>query len=84
MLACQLCTSIFLNYGSYLCHVCYGPPTSGSASACASKARFGCRACGKQDITTFLDFQSHLRRSHNICEICMTVGNAYIITLLDR
>jgi hypothetical protein len=69
VLTCQLCSSIFINYGSYLCHVCFGPPTQSTP-----RAKFGCRVCGKQDLTTFLDFQFHIRKVHNVCDICMTVS----------
>ena len=37
---CQLCENVFINYGSYLCHVCYGPKNS---SQLPKKSCFGCR-----------------------------------------
>ena len=63
---CQLCDSVFINYGSYLCHVCYGPKTAQPKKSC-----FGCRVCGKQDLSTYFDYQFHFRKAHNVCEICM-------------
>ena len=68
---CQLCESVFINYGSYLCHVCYGPKT-----AQPKKPYFGCRVCGKQDLSSYFDYQFHFRKAHNVCEICLaTTGS---------
>ena len=66
VLTCHLCQNIFLNFGSYVSHVCFGPqPTA--------RAKFRCKTCGKHDLPTFFDFQHHLRKVHNICEICLMV-----------
>ena len=27
--------------------------------------------CGKQDLSTYFDYQFHFRKAHNVCEICM-------------
>ena len=29
------------------------------------------RVCGKQDLSTYFDYQFHFRKAHNVCEICM-------------
>ena len=65
VLTCQLCGSIFLNYGSFRSHICFGPSQEGQTLK--TKFRFM-----NQDFSTFLDFQRHLRLSHNTCEICFT------------
>ncbi|TRY61774.1 hypothetical protein TCAL_12268 [Tigriopus californicus] len=70
MLACHLCTNVFMNYGSYLSHICGGPP---HGSQQTPKAKFNCRFCFKPDMGNFLDFQFHLRKNHVVCEICMKV-----------
>jgi len=69
VLTCQLCQNIFLNYGSYLSHVCFGPPISQQGA----RAKFRCKLCKKHDLATFLDFQYHMRKMHNVCEICLKV-----------
>ena len=65
VLTCNICRNIFLNYGSLISHVCSGPPTSSTA-----RARFACKVCHRIDLSSFLDFQTHIRREHNTCEIC--------------
>ena len=65
---CQLCGSVFINYGSYLSHTCYGPKTAAQANR---KSNFGCRVCGKQDLSSYFEYQFHFRKAHNVCEICM-------------
>lgn len=70
MLACHLCTNVFMNYGSYLSHICGGPP---HGSQQTPKAKFNCRFCFKPDMGNFLDFQFHLRKNHVVCEICMKI-----------
>lgn len=72
VLTCHLCQNIFLNYGSYVSHVCYGPATGGQSA----RAKFSCKLCSKQDLGTFLDFQFHLRKMHNVCEICLQVSDS--------
>ena len=67
ILTCNICRNIFLNYGSLISHVCTGPPTSN-----ATRARFACKVCLRVDLHSFLEFQSHIRKEHNICEICFT------------
>ncbi|CAB4067934.1 unnamed protein product [Lepeophtheirus salmonis] len=67
VLTCNLCQSIFLNYGSFISHVCYGPPTNSQKQ---KAAKFNCKVCLRQDLSSFLIFQNHVRRDHNICEIC--------------
>ncbi len=44
MLTCPLCNNIFLNYGSYASHVCFGPPQSQQTA----RAKFRCKICRKQ------------------------------------
>jgi hypothetical protein len=75
MLFCGLCQTNFINYGSYLSHVCYGQQSAGAAAA--PKAKFSCRLCtARHDLLpTFLDFQTHMRKLHNVCEICLEVMN---------
>ena len=68
VLTCQLCQNIFLNYGSFKSHVCYG--TEGATAGRGSK--FACKLCDRQDLQTFLEFQHHVRKSHHVCEICLT------------
>lgn len=65
VLTCNICDNIFLNYGSLISHVCSGPPTSSTA-----RARFACKVCHRSDLSSFLEFQTHIRREHNTCEIC--------------
>ena len=65
VLTCNICHNIFLNYGSLISHVCSGPPTSAAA-----RARFACKVCHRIDLSSFLDFQTHIRKEHNTCEIC--------------
>ena len=65
VLTCNICHNIFLNYGSLISHVCNGPPTSSAA-----RARFACKICHRIDLSSFLDFQTHIRKEHNMCEIC--------------
>jgi len=65
VLTCNICHNIFLNYGSLISHVCSGPPTTSTA-----RARFACKVCHRIDLSSFLDFQTHIRREHNTCEIC--------------
>ena len=67
ILTCNICRNIFLNYGSLISHVCTGPPTSNT-----SRARFACKVCLRVDLHSFLEFQNHIRKEHNICEICFT------------
>ena len=73
VLNCHLCQSSFLNYGSFVSHVCFGPmqqpPLPGK-----SRAKFVCRMCEKSDLATFLEFQYHIRKLHNVCEICLLVS----------
>lgn len=77
MLTCHLCQNIFLNYGSYASHVCFGPPSSQQAA----RAKFRCKICRKQDLGTFLDFQFHVRKTHNSCEMCFKVNVDYKVYL---
>merc|ERR1712142_1203387 len=65
VLTCNICQNIFLNYGSLISHVCSGPPTTTTA-----KARFACKMCHKMDLSSFLEFQLHIRSNHHTCEIC--------------
>ena len=65
VLTCQLCQNIFLNYGSFRSHVCFGPQVQGQPL----KTKFMCLLCNTQ-LDTFLDFQKHMRQVHNTCEIC--------------
>ena len=65
VLTCNICQNIFLNYGSLISHVCCGPPTTTTA-----KARFACKMCNKMDLSSFLEFQLHIRSQHHTCEIC--------------
>ena len=65
VLTCNICQNNFLNYGSLISHVCSGPPTATTA-----RARFACRVCRRTDISSFLEFQSHVREQHHTCEIC--------------
>ena len=65
VLTCNICHNIFLNYGSLISHVCSGPPTSATA-----RARFACKVCHRIDLSSFLEFQTHIRKEHNTCEIC--------------
>ena len=67
VLTCQLCQNIFLNYGSFRSHVCFGPNQGPNL-----KTKFMCILCQTHDLSTFLDFQKHLRQTHNTCEICFT------------
>ena len=67
ILTCHLCTNVFLNYGSFLSHVCFGPPNQN----CQVRAKFSCMYCYKPDLSTFLDFQKHVRQVHDTCEICL-------------
>jgi len=67
VLTCNICQNIFLNYGSLISHVCSGPPTTATA-----RARFFCKVCNKPDLSSFLDFQHHVRKEHHFCEICFT------------
>ncbi len=67
VLTCHLCQNIFLNYGSFRSHVCYGPPGGPGEQL---RAKFACLLCSRQDLSTFLDFQFHVRNVHNTCEIC--------------
>ena len=67
ILTCNICRNIFLNYGSLISHVCTGPPTSN-----ATRATFACKVCLRVDLHSFLEFQCHIRKEHNICEICFT------------
>lgn len=76
VLTCQLCQNIFLNYGSFISHVCFGPVLPGSAAGQTAKAKFSCFACRRQDLQTFLEFQYHIRKQHNVCEICFTVSSS--------
>lgn len=80
VLTCHLCQNIFLNYGSYVSHVCFGPPSGGQAP----RAKFSCKTCGKQDLGTFLEFQLHHRKTHNLCEICLKVSSFVIILKRDK
>ena len=50
VLTCHLCQNIFLNYGSFRSHVCFGPPSQNSQI----KAKFSCMFCYKPDLSTFL------------------------------
>jgi hypothetical protein len=79
VLTCHLCQNIFLNYGSYVSHVCFGPP---SGVGQVARAKFSCKMCRKQDLGTFLDFQFHLRKMHNLCEICLQVIALSIFSFL--
>ena len=74
VLTCQLCQNIFLNYGSFISHVCYGPPTN--APDQHARAKFSCKVCDRQDLQTFLEFQYHIRKKHNVCEICFWEGSS--------
>ena len=65
VLTCNICQNNFLNYGSLISHVCSGPPTATTA-----RARFACRVCRRTDISSFLEFQKHIREEHHTCEIC--------------
>ena len=65
VLTCTICQNMFLNYGSLISHVCNGPPTSTTA-----RARFACKMCNKMDLSSFLEFQLHIRFHHHTCEIC--------------
>jgi len=65
VLTCNICQNIFLNYGSLISHLCSGPPTSAAA-----RARFACKMCHRMDLSSFLDFQRHIRHEHHTCEIC--------------
>ena len=67
VMICQLCQNIFLNYGSFKSHVCYGQSSK-------LKAKFSCKICDRQNLQTFLEFQYHVRKTHNVCEICFTVS----------
>ena len=69
VLTCQLCQNIFLNYGSFISHVCYGPQANTIQQQ--SRAKFSCRLCDSHELQTFLDFQHHFRKYHNVCEICL-------------
>ena len=69
VLTCQLCQNIFLNYGSFISHVCYGPASSTTGQP--QRAKFSCKVCDKHDLQTFLEFQHHIRKTHNVCEICL-------------
>jgi hypothetical protein len=69
VLTCHLCQNIFLNYGSFRSHVCFGPPSGPNQPL---KAKFSCMVCQRQDLSTFLDFQRHVRQTHDTCEICFT------------
>ena len=74
VLTCQLCQNIFLNYGSFKSHVCYGTEElQALAGAGPSSAKFACKQCDRQDLQTFLEFQHHFRKAHHVCEICFTV-----------
>ena len=65
VLTCAVCQNMFLNYGSLISHVCSGPPTATTA-----RARFACKMCLKMDLSSFLEFQLHIRSQHHTCEIC--------------
>lgn len=67
VLTCQLCQNIFLNYGSFSSHVCYGPLTDVGSQP---RAKFSCKICDRHDLQSFLEFQYHIRKEHNTCEIC--------------
>lgn len=69
VLTCNLCENVFLNYGSFVSHVCYGP-----SPGTAHKAKFCCRACTKPELLHFIEFQFHVRKTHNICEVCLEVS----------
>ena len=67
VLTCQLCQNIFLNYGSFISHVCYGPLKDAVSQP---RAKFSCKICDRHDLQSFLEFQYHIRKKHNTCEIC--------------
>ena len=69
VMKCVICENVFMNFGSYLSHICLGPP-----GAAPVKAKFNCRVCLKLDISNFYELQAHMRKVHNICEICMKVS----------
>lgn len=74
VMTCSLCRNVFLNYGSLISHICGGPPTGQKQP----RARFGCKICKRQNISTFLELQKHIRSDHNTCEICFVVsGEVY-------
>ena len=71
-LVCHLCQNIFLNYGSYRSHVCFGPPSNGQ-----QKIKFLCPVCQNsqksdttQELNSYMEFQRHLRGEHNGCDVC--------------
>ncbi len=79
VLTCHLCQNIFLNYGSYASHVCFGPPSTPQAA----RAKFRCKICKKQDMGNFFDFQFHVRKTHNACEMCFKVRSQYCFGLIS-
>ena len=64
VLMCNICQNMFLNYGSLISHVCSGPITA------PARARFACKMCLRMDLSSFLEFQQHIRSCHHTCEIC--------------
>jgi hypothetical protein len=75
VLNCHLCQNIFLNYGSFVSHVCFGPVQQQAQQVGKCRAKFVCPICEKNDLSTFLDFQFHVRNHHNVCEICLMVSS---------
>ena len=82
MLSCHLCNNMFLNYGSFRSHICFGSVsggdggTSGGGSTPVPKSKFMCPQCQTDDLHSFIEFQRHIRQNHDICDVCFaSVGS---------
>ena len=65
---------MFLNYGSWKSHVCFGTGTGNQSTA--PKSKFMCPICKTDDLHSFIEFQRHIRLNHNVCDVCFYSCNS--------
>ena len=55
-------------------HVCYGQPGNGQNATPISK--FICPVCKTDELHSFIEFQRHIRQTHNNCDVCFESCNS--------
>ena len=60
--------------GSFRSHVCFGQPGNGQNATPISK--FICPVCKTDELHSFIEFQRHIRQTHNNCDVCFASCNS--------
>ena len=60
--------------GSFRSHVCFGQPGNGQNATPISK--FICPVCKTDELHSFIEFQRHIRQTHNNCDVCFESCNS--------